>query len=363
MARILVIDDDKSLREGIAEMLELADYETVTAEDGAMGIQMAQDTLPDLIVCDVMMPGLNGFDVFQTLRSETATAVIPFLFLTARADHDSWRFGMGLGADDYLTKPFIPEVLLETVKTRLEKRDLIKRQAAEHMDELTGNLVAILPHELRTPLNIIMGYADLILMDDPSPDSDLSRMMAFIMKASHRLQHVIENYLLYAQTEIQRHNHQSLEAFAKHRVEMPGTLIQDTVYYAAQRSERENDVSIYTEDQLVRISSDALKKIIEELVDNAFKFSKPGAKVEIIAALQGEHYRIQVSDQGRGMTSEQIDRIRAYMQFERKVFEQQGMGLGLIVAKRLVELYDGKFEVASVPGQGTTVQITLRLVD
>jgi two-component system, sensor histidine kinase and response regulator len=363
MARILVIDDDNLLRDGIAEVLELNGYEILKAEHGAMGIQMAQDTLPDLIVCDVMMPGLNGYDVVQKLQSEPVTAAIPFLFLTARVDHESRRQGMIRGADDYLTKPFAAEDLLAAVSTRLEKRAMIKQQTAQQFDELRGNLVAVLPHELRTPLNIIMGYADLILMEDASPDSDLSRMVGAIMKASQRLQHVIENYLLYAQTEIQRHDPQALKGFAKQRFETPGLMINDVAFQTAEAFERIRDISVHADDIPVHIASEPLRKMMREIVDNAFKFSKPGSSIAIVAEQQDGHYSIHVSDQGRGMTAEQIDRVGAYMQFERKLYEQQGMGLGLIVAKRLAELHGGDLTIISEPERGTTVHVRLEIAN
>ena len=109
------------------------------------------------------------------------------------------------------------------------------------------------------------------------------------------------------------------------------------------------------------MSSKSLKKLVEELVDNALKFSKAGTKIEVIAESNEEYYTLKVLDHGRGMTSEQISRIGAYMQFERALYEQQGMGLGLILAKRFTELHNGKLTIASESKGGTTVFVELLL--
>jgi two-component system, sensor histidine kinase and response regulator len=362
MARILVIEDIPTIRENIAEILALDGYDVLNAENGALGIQLAQDALPDLIICDIMMPQRNGYEVVQELQRNPATAVIPFLFLTSKNTYDSVRQAMDLGADDYLTKPFVAEELLSAVHTRLEKRAHISQQFEQQFDELRGNLISLLPHELRTPLSTIMGYAELILMDKEMGRKETEHMVKTIARSGKRLQRVIENYLLYARTEIQRHDSQAMDALSKQQFETPGLLIRDVAQRTAAMFERQNDLSVHTENAPVQISGEMLKKMIEELADNAFKFSNPGTRIDIQAEKRGNHYRFQISDQGRGMTPEEISRIGAYMQFERKLYEQQGMGLGLILAKRLTELHGGELSITSEPKQGTTIDVTLQLV-
>lgn len=128
MTTILVIEDEANIRENIMDLLELADFHVVGAENGEVGVQMAHEHAPDLIVCDIIMPRLDGHGVLQALRGDSATATIPFIFLTAKADRQSQRAGMELGADDYLSKPFLPAELLGAVKTRLDKQALVETQ-------------------------------------------------------------------------------------------------------------------------------------------------------------------------------------------------------------------------------------------
>jgi len=115
MAKILVIEDELSVRDNILELLEANNFQVTESDNGLAGIQLATQQLPDLIVCDVMMPELDGYEVLTALRSNPATQTIPFIFLTAKASRDDWRQGMELGSDDYLTKPFTAKELLSAI--------------------------------------------------------------------------------------------------------------------------------------------------------------------------------------------------------------------------------------------------------
>ncbi len=128
MKKILIIEDNNDMRENIAEILELAQYEVVTAPNGKEGVRLAQETNPDLIICDIMMPELDGYGVLHILGNDTKTSMIPFIFLTAKAEKGDFRKGMGLGADDYITKPFDDTELLEAIEIRLKKSEFLKKE-------------------------------------------------------------------------------------------------------------------------------------------------------------------------------------------------------------------------------------------
>ena len=125
--KILIIEDNEDIRENLAEILDLAGYDTHTAENGKIGVEMAEKTLPDLILCDVMMPVLDGFGVLNILHKKNQTADIPFIFLTAKSEKADFRYGMNLGADDYITKPFETNELLQVVAMRLQKAEKIRK--------------------------------------------------------------------------------------------------------------------------------------------------------------------------------------------------------------------------------------------
>ena len=134
MKKIAVIEDNAEMRENIQEILELANYEVVTAENGRVGVELIKNTHPDLILCDIMMPELDGYGVLYYLSKDTKTASIPFIFLSAKAEKTDLRKGMTLGADDYLTKPFNEMELLDAIDTRLKRSAAIRELAAENSD-------------------------------------------------------------------------------------------------------------------------------------------------------------------------------------------------------------------------------------
>lgn len=145
MKKILLIEDDQVMRENTAEILELADYQVTSAPNGKKGVGLAKEVKPDLIICDIMMPELDGYGVLHVLSKDPLTATIPFIFLTAKAEKSEMRKGMDLGADDYLTKPFEETELLNAIETRLKKNELIKKEFAKNvegvnqfLDEVSG---------------------------------------------------------------------------------------------------------------------------------------------------------------------------------------------------------------------------------
>jgi len=129
--KILIIEDQAPMRRNVALMLEMEGYTTCTAENGRIGVEVARKELPDLILCDVMMPEMDGHAVIQALRDDDAFDNTPFIFLTAKSDRNDIRVGMNFGADDYLTKPVVRDDLLSAVQTRLARADALKQRLAE----------------------------------------------------------------------------------------------------------------------------------------------------------------------------------------------------------------------------------------
>jgi CheY-like chemotaxis protein len=171
MKKILVIEDEKPVLTNIIEILESGGFSAIGAENGEVGVQLATQEIPDLIICDVMMPVLDGYGVLTKLRSQPLTEIIPFIFLTAKADKGDLRQGMNLGADDYISKPFRRKELLEAVNTRLEKQAAVmqkymsqfqraegllsKMQDLQQLSETKEGLLMKLIGDLRDPLSKI----------------------------------------------------------------------------------------------------------------------------------------------------------------------------------------------------------------
>ena len=147
MKKVLLIEDDTALRENTAELLELSNYKVFTAPNGKIGIEKTKTERPDIIVCDIMMPEIDGYGVLQAVSSDVLTSHIPFIFLSAKTEHKEIRKGMDMGADDYLTKPFEEEELLSAVESRLAKASILSKMKASEKktiknerDEHPGNL-------------------------------------------------------------------------------------------------------------------------------------------------------------------------------------------------------------------------------
>jgi len=360
VAKILVIEDEESIRENILDLLEAENFEGIGAINGQVGIKLANEQIPDLILCDMMMPEVDGHGVLKALRSEPLTATIPFIFLTAKADKSDIRTGMELGADDYITKPCTPQELLKAIAIRLEKQKTISRQSQKTLDELRTNISMSLPHELRTPLNAIMGFSELILSEyQVLEESDILEMIGQIQTSGHRLYRLIQNFLLYAELEIAATNPEVLKEMRNSEFSCVKSLLTQKARQQAKHANRTDDLQLNLQDSSVAIDSVRLAKIVEELLDNAFKFSLEGTPVFLSTVVENQTFILSVKDQGRGMTADQIAQLEAYRQFDRKLYQQAGLGLGLAIVQRLAELHGGKFKIESLPQQETIVRVSL----
>lgn len=358
--KVLVIDDETTIREVVAITLRKHGYVVFTATNGAEGLELARKKLPDLIICDVRMVLVDGYEVLAAIRNNPSTAAIPFILVTSLASPERMRQGMELGADDFLPKPFTPAQLVAAVEARLQKHRLLVQQAETKLELLRQHLSTALPHELRTPLNGILGYADILRKQslDLEP-REVAQMAERIYKNGKRLNRLIENFLIYAQIEIIKMDYQKVEQLRKNATSDVEKVIDSAARQRAYELERTGDLALALSPGSVAMSTEYFNKLFEELLDNALRYSKKGTPVTVTSEAAGLEYVVRIRDEGRGLTEEQMVSIGAYMQFERKVYEQQGSGLGLTVAKRLAEIHGGTLKLESDYGRGTIVTVTL----
>jgi two-component system, sensor histidine kinase and response regulator len=306
------------------------------------------------------MPGIDGYGVLNALQETESTATIPFVFLTAKSEKDDIRSGMDLGADDYLTKPFTPDQLYKTILSRLKKRDKFDEESEKRLEQLKFNLASMLPHEFRTPLNGILTSSQFLLeyYSSLQPD-EISQIHENIYESALRLQRHIMNYLLFADIAlISKSNEQ--EPITGEITHSPTEIVSAIFKKSALKKDRKDDLKLNLPVlPSVKISQEHFYKIFEELSDNAFKFSSSGQKVTLSAVRIGDKVQFSIMDNGRGMSDEQIEKIGAYVQFDRKIYEQQGSGLGLIIAKKLAELYNGTINISTIKGQFTLIDVCL----
>ena len=358
MARLLLIDDDTHLRNVYAEILADAGYEILEAPSGRAGIDAAREARPDLVICDVNMPGMDGYAVLEALRADPSLASTPFLFLTGLAADHHARAAMSLGADDYLMKPVSSEDLVGAVEARLARREANRREADARVAELQRSVAFLLPHELRTPLTVILGGSEMLneLRHELAPE-EIGKMATAISKAAQRLHRMVENYLLQVGLELARHaaTEPAARALSGHSGR---EVVEQSALDRARDYDREHDLDLELTDVKMPVAAPYAAKVVYELVDNAFKFSASGARVGVSLRDSAGSVVLSVTDHGRGLTAGELGQFGAFRQFQRAVFEQQGSGLGLALAKGIVEASQGRLEIASTPGEGTTAQVT-----
>jgi signal transduction histidine kinase len=360
MRKILVIDDEEWLREMMHLALKQKGFSVLEAANGAEGIELARKELPDLILCDVNMEKVDGYLTLTALRNEAPTAAIPFILMTGLADNTGMRHGMELGADDYLPKPFTTDALYAAVEARLKKAQTVRDEAERKLASLRSNISLMLPHEMRTPLNGILSNAELLAASAATlTPNEIVEMAQEIHKSSQRLERLIENFLIYAQLELIAADPKNISALRIGKTEQAGPLIKKLASEQAAQVDRLNDLSVETADLSAPMSEEYFGKVVSELVQNAFKFSGAASPVGVTLREEFNNVVLSVHDQGCGFSQEQIQRIGAYVQFDRKMQDQQGLGLGLVIAKRLVELHGGALFIESEKGTGSTVTVKL----
>ena len=354
---ILVIEDDSRWLTWVEAHLESAGHTVHTAADGVIGLELAARLMPDVILCDVEMPRLDGFGVLVALRQKPNLAGIPFIFLTSRSARVDQRKGMVLGADDFITKPFSREELLAGIAGVLAKRAALGQGAQPYSEDYRRELSAPWAHELLTPLNGILGISAMLEAESGTVSPTELRELARSINASARRQQVLARKLVqYFQLEQLKEFGWSDPTAA---VEA-GSGIEDEVIGVAERAGRSADLRLDCARAAVGISPQWLRAAAGELADNACKFSPKGTAVEVKAGIVDGLYRLEVTDRGPGMTAAERGGIAAFRQFDRAKREQQGLGLGLAIVRNVARLHRGSFGLEPGP-DGTGVRAILEL--
>ncbi len=363
--RILVIEDEQNIRENIQELLEAKNYLIRTAPNGKQGVLEAIDFRPHLILCDVMMPKMDGFKVLEYVRKTAMIQNTPFIFLTAKIDKTDIRHGMELGADDYITKPFTAKDLVRTIETRLKRQEKIVGEYAKVKHELDTTVFATYYHEFNTPLHGILGGLNLLInARDSFSEKQMQDLLFSILKSGLRLNHSLANLMLFEEIKRAEVYTELISMFTQGKAQgnWQAKVKTEVITMAKEIYNRVDDLEIDLEQAEIRINAEYLMRIILELTDNALKFSKSGFKVKITGRKVDDEYVIDVEDSGRGFYIESLDEIAPFKQFNRRKFEQQGLGVGLYIVKRLADYNQGEIKIISNEGEGTKVSVHLPLL-
>lgn len=344
--KVLVIEDDAHWRSLIEIHLEQDGHTVLPAADGLAGLALAAEK-PDVILCDIDMPRLNGFGVLEALRQQPALRDIPFIFITGKTNRADQRKGMVHGADDYLTKPFQYEELVESIAAVLAKREALTAELRHHSAEHIRERAAPWSHELLTPLNGILGAASVLESEFGSISRGEVRELAATIRISAVRQLALARKLM---------QHFQLEQLQESGWRDTGALmaagagIEAEAVQVAATAGRAADLHVAVAPAALRISTGWLQPAVSELVENAFKFSSAGTPVTVTGRVEEGLYRLEITDQGVGMNAAEREGIAAFRQFGRAKREQQGLGLGLAIAKNVASLHHGSLSLEPGPG-------------
>lgn len=358
MKRILVIEDEKEVRSSILELLENAGYLAISAEDGEQAIDLLNKEIPDLIISDIMMPKIDGYQVLDYFHKLPSTSRVPFIFISAKIDNSDIRNGMNRGADDYITKPFRAKELLKSVEAQLKKYGRVEKK----IEEICLNISAYVPHELRTPLVSIMGYTDLLQNEfELLKNNEIYVMLDRIKSSSNRLYNTIENFMKYTEIQIRLSNNEMLDQ-QKLTPFSPVKSAELSCMQLIREANREGDLVLDLEDAEIGVAENDYEFMVEEIIENAVKFSNSGSNIYVKSYVKGESFFLEITDNGKGMTTNQIADITPFIQHDREIFQQRGNGLGLISIKNLMNFYKGNLKIISEINKFTTISLEFPLM-
>lgn len=359
--QILIVEDDLAMSGGIRDVLEMNGYRVELAENGVEGLRVLSEFRPDLIISDIMMPEMDGFEFLERVRRHPQWATVPFIFLTAKGQRPDIRAGKQLGADDYLVKSVDLEDLLVVVRAKLDRALTIQQHGLREMDDLKRSLLNMLSHEFRTPLTYITGYVDLIQEGEWSPE-DLEKFLGRIKSGSSRLNRLVEDFLMLVRFETD----DARQAYAMDKGPFSNwagmvTRIIERLGEQAAHKQVALQSDIEPNLPLVEAHESYLENAISRLVDNGIKFSKPaGGQVWVTVYATEQRVCCAVRDNGIGISDLEVDRVfDRFHQINRQRIEQQGAGIGLALVKSITELHSGKVSCTSTEGAGSEFVISL----
>lgn len=353
---ILIIDDDVHMTAMLTLGLETGGYRTLCAANADAGWKLARAHLPDLILCDILMPGKDGRRLLQEMRADPELADRQFVLMTGKPAFDNQRAAMDLGADDLLLKPFTLDELLRCISARLQRAELSRRIDYRVVEQLRESLHSTLPQEFFTPLAVVLGLTDLLGNQlDILSKEEIRQDLHDIRRACRQLHRTLRNYLLMLQLDTP----DSPRSRATLEPDAVVTALSTGIKAAAERHQRVNDVASELTGARIKAEPLDLAILIEELTDNALAYSRRDTCVRVRAWPDSGRLNVSVTDTGRGMTPGQLAQIGAFRQPDRNALGQQGLGLGVALVRKLVRHLGGEFRLESEPGKGTTGHISL----
>jgi len=363
---ILIVDDESSNVLYLNRILN-ADYEIIAAKDGVRGIELANEYLPDLILLDIVMPEMDGYEILSLLKNAEKTREIPVIFITGLTGDVNETKGLALGADDYISKPFNDEIVRLRIRNQIkiirQMHTIIAKELAEYKSRAKLDFLSRMSHEMRTPMNAIMGMTSVAQMED-DVDAIHSRLKV-IDNSSRDMMRLIDSMLDVAEINDDKATLSCSDFNVKSMLQKVLGQINEQRLHKEQKLSVDIDasvpVSVYGDEK-------RLSQALGNVISNAVKFTGEQGHIQLKISTpehDGETITLQfeVIDNGIGISKEQQEKI--FLLFE-QVDESQnrhfeGFGYGLFTTKYIVELMGGQIRVESEPGKGSTFVITVNV--
>ena len=360
---ILVVDDEKANLLYLNHILG-PDYTIYIARDAEEALGRANEYLPDLILLDIIMPGMSGYEAIAILKESEATRDIPVIFITGLNSNEDEMKGLGLGAADYISKPFNPEIVLLRVRNQIkiinQTRLIIAKETAERSNRAKNEFLSRMSHEMRTPMNAIINMTNLAqATEDPLKREDF---LAKVGNASRSLLSLIDDVL--DMTDIKEGKLDLTPAEFHFTTELKNVLDEKSLLIAGQQQTLKTDIDSSIPDILI-CDGKRLMQVIENLLSNATKFTAAHGLIQLkafVLSMEDDVLKVQVevSDNGIGISEQQQqDLFTVFEQVDGGIDRRYGgVGLGLYISKTIVEMMGGEIWVESEPGKGSVFTFT-----
>jgi two-component system, sensor histidine kinase and response regulator len=346
--KMLIIDDEKKLLLGLKAVMVREGFDVLTADEGEEGVQLAKEFLPDVIICDVMMPSQNGFQLKKLLTEDTRTAEIPFIFLTARTSKTDKLAGFNQGADDYITKPFNVDELVARVQAILRRNEIGRQSGLKEMEstleKVKRSIATNLAHELRTPLGIILASLDLAIQEKYNGNTqDLDWYLQSSLSSAQKLSMLIMDLILLNDIDQGK-----LSKFR--RVIDLDFRFHEPLHKVVNAYQGKNLNLEVTVDPgaVIHAPEVEFSHAISHLIDNACKFSPHGAAVSIHLAAYGiGGCSLVIENEGSSIPVELREKVfdRYYQIQQGDARPYGGLGVGLTVARAVAQACGGSVEI------------------
>lgn len=360
---VLVVDDTPGNLRVLVDSLSNRGLDILVATDGESAVERAAYSRPDLILLDVIMPGIDGFETCRIFKEKPETSDIPVIFMTALSDTSQKVKAFEVGAVDYVTKPFEEEELIARVDAHLTIRrlqdDLRRRNGQlEDLNQLKNEFLGMAAHDIRNPLTAILAASEILEMTAASTTPEkLTRTAHQIQKASNRIQTLLSNLLDVNAIDSGKRN------IELQPIEVEAILEQIMASHQPAAGEKQIELirEAREDGECIQADTTAIGQVLDNLISNAIKYSEPGKRVWIDSRREGTRIAVTVRDEGPGLAEEDLGKLfgKFARLTPRPTAGETSTGLGLWIVKELVQSMEGTIRCESTLGEGTSFIVEL----